>query len=73
LLRGALVLIQASLKMTMMEGQKPSGSYSVFMELCWQSVPWVAALAAAYRAEMTVHAARELEHQRAAKAILASA
>jgi hypothetical protein len=73
LLRAALVLIQASLKITLMEGQRPSGSYSVLMELCWQSVPWVAALAAAYRAEMTVHAARELEHQRAAKAILASA
>ncbi|HEY8460016.1 MAG TPA: hypothetical protein VIM99_06520 [Blastocatellia bacterium] len=73
LLRSALVLIQASLRMTLMEGQRPSGSYSVLVELCWQSVPWVAALAAAYRAEMTVHAARELEHQRAAKAILASA
>jgi hypothetical protein len=73
LLRGGLVLIQASLRMSLMEGQRPSGSYSVLMELCWQSVPWIAALAAAYRAEMTVHAARELEHQRAAKAILASA
>lgn len=73
LLRGGLVLIQASLRMSLTEGQRPSGSYSVLMELCWQSVPWIAALAAAYRAEMTVHAARELEHQRAAKAILASA
>ncbi|HEX5082259.1 MAG TPA: hypothetical protein VFY40_09440 [Blastocatellia bacterium] len=73
LLRGALVFVQAGQRMTLMDGQQPSGPYSVFMELCWQSVPWIAALAAAYRAEMTVHAARELEHQRATKAILASA
>lgn len=73
LLRGALVFLQACQRMTLMEGQSPSVPYSVFMDLCWQSVPWIAALAAAYRAEMTVHAARELEHQRAAKAILASA
>jgi hypothetical protein len=73
LLRGALVLLQAGQRVTLMEGQQPSVPYSVFMDLCWQAVPWIAALAAAYRAEMTVHAARELEHQRAAKAILASA
>jgi hypothetical protein len=72
LLRGALVLLQASQRMTLTEGQQASDSYSVFMNLCWQSVPWVAALAAAYRAEMTIHAARELEHQRAAKATLVS-
>jgi hypothetical protein len=73
LLRGALVLFQAGQRMSLMEGQQASGSYSVFMNLCWQAVPWVAALAAAYRAEMTIHAARELEQQRAAKAVLASA
>jgi hypothetical protein len=73
LLRGALVLLQAGQRMTLMEGQQPSGPYSVFMDLCWQAVPWIAALAAVYRAEMTVHAARELEQQRAARAVLASA
>ena len=73
LLRGALVLLQAGQRMSLTEGQQTSGSYSVFMNLCWQAVPWVAALAAAYRAEMTIHAARELEQQRAAKAVLASA
>jgi hypothetical protein len=73
MLRGALVLLQASQRMSLMEGQQPSGPYSVFMDICWQAVPWIATLAAAYRAEMTVHAARELEHQRAAKAVLASA
>jgi hypothetical protein len=73
LLRGVLVLVQAGQTMSLMEGEHASASYSLIMALCWQSVPWVAAFAAVYRAEMTVHAARELEHQRAAKAILASA
>ena len=72
LLRGGLVLLQASQRVTLTEGQQTSGSYSVFMNLCWQSVPWVAALAAAYHAEMTIHAARELEQQRAARATLVS-
>jgi len=72
LLRGALVLLQAGQRMSLMEGQQSSGPYSVFMGVCWQAVPWVAALAAAYRAEMTIHAARELEQQRAAKATLVS-
>jgi hypothetical protein len=58
--------------MSLTEGQQASDSYSVFMNLCWQAVPWVATLAAAYRAEMTIHAARELEQQRAAKATLVS-
>jgi len=71
LLRGALVLLQAGQRIALMEGQQSSDSYSVFMNLCWQTVPWIAALAAAYRAEMTVHAARELEQQRDAKAVLA--
>jgi hypothetical protein len=73
LLRGVLVLIQAGLKMSLMDGQQPGVSYSAFMILCWQAAPWIVTLAAVYRAEMTVHAARELEHQRAAKAVLASA
>jgi hypothetical protein len=72
LLRASLVLLQAGQRMSLTEGQQASDSYSVFMNLCWQAVPWVAALAAAYRAEMTIHAARELEQQRAAKATLVS-
>jgi len=73
LLRGVLVLVEAGQKMSLMDGQQASGSYSVFMMLCWQAVPWVATLAAVYRAELTIHAARELEQRRAAKAVLASA
>ena len=71
LLRGALVLLQAGQRMSLTEGQQVSDSYSVFMNLCWQAVPWIATLAAAYRVEMTVHAARELEQQRDDKAVLA--
>ncbi len=73
LLRGVLVLIQAGQRMSLIEGQSSGVSYSLYIGLCWQAAPWIAALAAAYRAEMTVHAARELEQQRAAKAVLASA
>src|SRR5499426_327625 len=72
LLRGVLVLVQAGQNMSLTDGQQASGTYSVFMNLCWQAVPWVAALAAVYRAEMTIHAARELEQQRAARATLVS-
>jgi len=72
LLRGVLVLLQAGQRMSLMDGQQASASYSIFIVLCWQTIPWIAALAAAYRAEMIVHAARELKQQRAAKAVLAS-
>jgi hypothetical protein len=41
------------------------------IRLGWQTVPWVVALAAAYRTEMTVHAAEELRQMRAANAELA--
>jgi len=72
LARGVLVLIQAGQRISLMDGQQPDASYSIFMALCWQAAPWIVTLAAAYRAEMKVHAARELEQQRA-KAVLASA
>src|SRR5262245_31981613 len=72
LLRGVLVLIQAGQRMSLMDGGSNSATYSIFIGLCWQSVPWIAALAAAYRAEMIIHAARELKQQREAKAVLAS-
>jgi hypothetical protein len=43
------------------------------LTLGWQSVGWLAALAAAHHHELTVQAARELEQRRAARAALASA
>ncbi len=72
LLRGVLVVVQAGQRMSLEDGRSNSVYYSIFIGLCWQTVPWIVALAAAYRAEMTVHAARELEQQRAAKADLVS-
>src|SRR5262249_54586844 len=72
LLRGVLVLVQAGQRMSLTDGQQGSPFYSIFIVVCWQLVPWIATLAAAYRAEMIVHAARELKQQRAAKAVLAS-
>ena len=72
LLRGVLVLVQAGQRISLPDGQQGSASYSIFIMLCWQLVPWIALLAAAYRAEMIVHAARKLKQQRAEKAVLAS-
>ncbi len=73
LLRAVLVLVQAGQRISTIDGQQGSAFYSIFIMLCWQLIPWIAVLAAAYRAEMTVHAARELKEHRAAKAVLASA
>jgi hypothetical protein len=38
-----------------------------FQALCWPAVPWLLALAAACRAELTASAARELQQRRAAR------
>jgi hypothetical protein len=46
---------------------------SYLLILGWQSVGWLAALAAAHRAELTINAARELAQRRAARAALVSA
>jgi hypothetical protein len=73
LLRGVLVLIQAGQRMSLLDGRPAGRVYPLFLEVFWQIVPWIAALAAAYRAELTLHAARKLEQQRAAKAALVSA
>jgi hypothetical protein len=73
LLRGVLVLIQAGQRMSLLDGRPAGRVYPLILEVFWQIVPWIAALAAAYRAELTLHAARKLEQQRAAKAALVSA
>lgn len=73
LLRGLLVLLQAGRRMGLTDGLPAGLFHPLLFEVLWQAVPWIAALAAVYRAEMTVHAARELEQQRAAKAALVSA
>lgn len=72
LLRSALVLLGALHPERFIS---PTGNIlrGYFFELGWQAVLWLPALAAAYRAELTHHAARELAQQRADKAALVSA
>jgi hypothetical protein len=72
LLRGVLVLIQALRRLDIPELSSVESIPTLFFDLGWQAVPWIAALAAAYRAEMTVHAAEELRQKRAARTELAS-
>ena len=72
LLRGVLVLIQAEYRVALLDGRPANKLYPILFDLGWQSVPWIAALAAAYRVELTTHAAKELQQQRAARAALAS-
>lgn len=72
LVRGMLVLIQALFRLLSPEFNNSPGTLGLLIGLGWQLVPWVAALGAAYRAELTSHAAEELRQQRAARAALAS-
>ena len=73
LLRGVLVLAGAWNKISAPEWQLLHPSHLQFIiQIGWQTVPWIALLAAAYRAELTVHAAKELEQQRATKSDLVS-
>jgi hypothetical protein len=67
-LRATLVLAEALLFLRMPEWRQTNGLLHFFDTLCWQTVPWLAALAAAYRAELTVHAQKELQRFLAAKA-----
>jgi hypothetical protein len=69
LLRGVLVLILVLQRLDFIDLNR----FQYLLNLLgWQAVPWIAALAAAYRVELTVHAAKKLEQQRAAKAALVS-
>jgi hypothetical protein len=73
LLRAALVLLQQMLKRSLLaEWDQPFGLNHYFFDLCWQAVPWMAALGAAYRAQLTVTAAKELAHWRAVRAAVTS-
>ena len=69
LLRGALVLIQAEYRVGLLDGRATNKFYPILFDVGWQAVPWIAALAAAYRVELTAHAAKELQQQRAARAV----
>jgi len=71
LLRGVLVLVRA----LRLDFLPEAGSWMdrYLLEIGWQTVPWIATLAAACRAELTVKAAKELAQRRAAKRELVSA
>lgn len=73
LLRGGLVLIQAEYRVALLDGRSANSLYPVLFDLGWQLVPWIVALAAAHRVEMTTLAAKELQQQRASRAALVSA
>ncbi len=73
MLRGVLVLAGALKRLDIQEFSGIDRMPLLFFDLAWQAVPWIAALAAAYRSEMTVDAAKELKLKRAARAQLASA
>ena len=73
LLRGVLVLAQAGYRTTLLDGQASTELQSLLFEPWWLMVPWLALLAAAHRSELTIHAARQLAQQRAARAAMASA
>jgi len=71
-LRGVLVLAEALRELDLQEFSGFDRIPEFVFRLGWQAVPWLAALAAAYRAEMTVHAAEELKQKRAANSELAN-
>lgn len=72
LLRAVLVLIQAWFRLAAPELNNPLGTTALYLDICWQAAPWLATLAAAYRAELTTHAARELAQYRAARSAMVS-
>ena len=73
LLRGGLVLGQIILRTFFADWAQVSRIDHYVFLLAWQLVPWIAALAAAHRAELTVNAAEKLKERRAARAAVASA
>ena len=72
-LRGLFVFLGMLQQMLPAAATGPRRLSGLFLDLAWQLVPWVATLAAAYRADLTASAARELECRRAGRAALASA
>jgi hypothetical protein len=72
LLRTVLVLIVALQRLDLTGHTEMPRFHDPVIELGWQVVPWIAALAAAYRAELIVQAAEKLAQQRAAKTTLVS-
>jgi hypothetical protein len=52
----------------MPEWRQTNGLLHFLDTFCWQTVPWLAVLAGAYRADLTVHAQKELQRYLAGKA-----
>lgn len=73
ILRAGLVLGQIFLRLFFAEWANASRIDNYVFILAWQLVPWIAALAAAHRAELTIDAAEKLKERRAARAAMASA
>jgi hypothetical protein len=65
LLRATLVLLEAMLGLTT-PVRRAEHDILMFIDLlCWRAVPWIAVLAAVYRAELTVQASRKLKNNAA--------
>ncbi|HKX32419.1 MAG TPA: hypothetical protein VJ302_32330, partial [Blastocatellia bacterium] len=64
MLRVTLVLLEAGLSLSSPERRQTHDLVMSLDLLCWRMVPWILALAAAYRVELTVHANKELERQK---------
>jgi hypothetical protein len=73
ILRGILVFAGAVRRISEPESPllQPS-NIQFIIQIGWLIVPWIAVLAAAHRAELTVQAAKELEQQRASRNDLVS-
>ena len=67
ILRATLVLLEAILSLTTPERRQVHDLMMTIDLLLWRTVPWILALSAAYRAELTVHAKKALERQRSAR------
>jgi hypothetical protein len=73
MLRAILVLLEAIFSLSSQERRQTHDFIMSLDLLCWRTVPWILALAAAYRAELSVHANKELERQKTATAVPLSA
>ncbi len=67
LLRATLVLVEALFSLTTPQRRQTHDLIMTLDLLLWRTVPWILALAASYRVELTVHAKSELARQRAAR------
>jgi hypothetical protein len=72
IMRGILVFAGAVRRISEPESPLQPSNIQFIIQIGWLIVPWIAVLAAAHRAELTVQAAKELEQQRASRNDLVS-